>query len=137
MSNFTDLTSEQIRTATKEQIVANINSTLARMSKRDLVVLLLETETVSDTPVCTYGKDGQIAKQVEVERDVATGEKVSGRVIEWTYYKTGEVDKIIVSQRSAADKEIGRKVIQHYLDGKRPTVEETINLDVSGVEVKR
>lgn len=122
MPDLTSLTTEQLQSATKAQIIANVSGVLTAKSKRDLVVLLLGTDRVSDVPKCVYRKeDGQIESQTEVFRDAETGARTGGCVTTWSYYeKTGCVDEIAISQRDAADKETAKVVIKHYEDGRQP-----------------
>ena len=121
---LTDLTTAQIAVSTKKQVATNVKAQIDKMSKTELVELVLGTLTVSDTPVCVYRKeDGQIESQVEVFRDAETGARVGGCITTWTYYeKSGCVDEITISQRDAGDREIERRVIKHFEDGRQPTV---------------
>jgi hypothetical protein len=118
MPILVNLTLEQLRAATKAQIVADIT---AKMTKRDLLIFLNDgSDKVQDEPKRTYCKDGQQESQIEVERDVETGARTGGKVISWSYYPTGEVDEITISLRDATDKETARKVIKHFVDGRQP-----------------
>ena len=82
----------------------------ADLTKRDLLIQIVGSETIADEPIRTYRKDGQIESQSEVLRDVETNKVVSTKQIIWTYYKTGEVDEITISENGKT------KVIKHYLD---------------------
>lgn len=119
LPNF-DLTLEQLRSMTRAQIRQAITDAIAPMSKREMIQWLLQADIVNDPPLRTYGADGQIIKQVEIDRDAETRERVRGKVTTWTYYPTGEVDTIIISDRDAVDGEISRRRIKHYRDGRPP-----------------
>ena len=113
----TSLTVAQLRTASKAAIISDIAST---MTKLDLIVLATGTDKLSDTPVITRRKDGQMFSQSEVTRDIETDAVLSSRDIYWTYYKDGEVDEITIIEMDSGGKEISRKIIKHYLDGRQP-----------------
>ena len=85
-------------------------------TKRELLIEIVGAETLSDEPARTYCKDGQIESQSEVMRDVETNEIVSTKQMTWTYYKTGEVDEITITENGKT------KVIKHYIDGRQPEV---------------
>ena len=113
----------QARSATKAQIVTAITNVLNTYSKRQILIWLLNNAvSVSDDTLRTYAPDGQIASQTDVDRDVETGAMVGGRVVTYSYYDTGEVKDIVISTRDAANKEVARKTIHHFTDGKQPTV---------------
>ena len=126
MPNLTNYSLDQLRAATRPQILTAISNHLSVMTKRQLVLWLLDRDdqnsAVSDAPICAYRKDGQVESRIEVERDVETGARVGGRVTTWTYFPTGEVDTITISERNAADKETAKRVIKHFTDGRQPTV---------------
>ena len=126
MPNLTNYSLDQLRAATKPQILTAISSRLTAMTRRQLVLWLLDLDdqnsAVSDAPIGAYRKDGQVESQIEVERDAETGARVGGRVTTWTYFPTGEVDTVIISERNAADKEMAKRVIKHFTDGRQPTV---------------
>ena len=121
---LTDLTTTQIASSTKTTLATNVKAQVDKMSKTELVQLVLGTLTLSDTPVCVYRKeDGQIESVTETYKDAETGAKTGGKVTTWTYYeKTGCVDEIATVLTDAAGKEIERRVIQHFEDGRQPTV---------------
>ena len=82
----------------------------ADLTKLDLLIQIAGSETLSDEPVRTYRKDGQIESQSEVYRDVETNKIVSTKQMTWTYYKTGEVDEIAITENGKT------KTIKHFLD---------------------
>lgn len=125
MHALTALTFPQLRSATKAQIVTSIRDYLtANFTKRQLIQLLRDRDTEWDDPVQTYRPDGQIESQTEVERDEETGVQVSAKVITYSYYATGEVNKIIISILDENNVEVRRKTIKHFTDGKQPEVKE-------------
>ena len=63
-------------------------------------------------------KYGRLLQETESTDEKGVKNK---RVIIWTYYKTGEVDLIVI-KRYSNGKLISTREIKHYLDGKQPTV---------------
>ena len=88
----------------------------ADLTKRDLLIQIAGSETLSDEPVRTYRKDGQIESQSETFRDVETNKIVSTKQMTWTYYPTGEVDEITINENGKV------KIIKHFIDGRQPEV---------------
>lgn len=92
--------------------------------KRTALIALNGGDKTS-TSVVTLRKDGQVELQVETVCDVETGALTSTRTITWTYYekeKGAPVDTITIIEIDASGKEIGRKAIKHYTDGRQPQV---------------
>lgn len=116
---LTDLTLEQMRASTKNQIINSIDSYLANLTKRQIIQMLREHDTEWDDPVCTYGKDGILTRN-EIERDAETGVQVSRKYIVWDYYNTGEVNTIIIEFFDENDALKRKKGIKHYRDGRQP-----------------
>ena len=124
---FEDLTIDQLRAATKEQIITRVTNLLTSLSRKRLcefiwtiknvnfVEIILETLTVNhDVP------EGQLLKVYE--KIDLLGDKTGSTKTEWTYYPTGEVDLIVLSELDGLDVVVGVKKIKHYLDGKQPEV---------------
>ena len=123
MLNLEDITIEQLRSATKDQIVNFVTNKLNNMSKRQIILWLWdEVSEIADEPIRTYRKDGQIESQVEANRDIESGELINGRRIDWTYYSTGEVDTITIRELDGLGVEAKKKIIKHYKDGRQPEV---------------
>ena len=117
MPNIADLPLSQLRLATKAQIITAISNFLTNnFTKRQLITFLLDAETVADPPVRSYGTDGQIESETVTERDAETAAVITTRQIHWSYYPTGEVDTITITEGDAL------RTIKHYLDGQQPTV---------------
>jgi hypothetical protein len=116
---LTDLTLEQMRASTKNQIISSVDSYLANLTKRQLIQLLREHDTEWDDPVCIYGKDG-ILTHNEIERDIETGAQVSRKYIVWDYYNNGNVNTIITQFFDENDVLKRTKRIKHYRDGRQP-----------------
>lgn len=92
----------------------------ADMTKRDMLIKLVGSEVVRTEPVRKYRFDKQIESEYSEEHDVETNVLLKKRTTLWTYYKTGEVDTITITETD----ELGngtKKVIKHYIDGKQPT----------------
>jgi hypothetical protein len=126
MPNISTLTLETMRSSTKTQIITNIRDYLtANMTKKQLITFLLDRDTVDDTQVVTYLPDGQVDKIVDWKRDAETNNKISGVVTNFSYYPTGEINVIRVSQRNADNVETSHVRIKHYLDGRQPKITES------------
>lgn len=92
----------------------------ADMTKRDLLVKLVGSEVIPTEPVRKYRLDKQIESEYSEEHDVETNALLKKRTTLWTYYKTGEVDTITITETDALGYGT-KKVIKHYLD-RQPTV---------------
>ena len=122
MPNITTLTRAQIIALNQGQLRAAINQVINGWTKREMVLFLLDSDRIVDTPIITRRVDGQVETYVEVERDMETDVRIGGRRLTYTYYPTGEVDTIVISQRDAADKEKSKRTIKHFKDGRQPEV---------------
>lgn len=118
------ITLDQLRAATKAQIVARIDTWLANHTKRQICEMLLELVEVQEELLRTYRADGQVVRQLERRTDVL-GAKTGSRETTWTYYPTGEVDTITVVERDAADAATRTRTVRHFLDGRQPVLTET------------
>lgn len=120
-----EITLAQLRGYTKAQIINYVTKKLNGMTRRKLIMLLWdEIQEIPREPVRAYRKDEQIESQIEIQEDAETGEQTGKRALNWTYYPTGEVDEITISEFDASNALLKRKVIKHYTDGKQPTVKE-------------
>jgi hypothetical protein len=105
----------------QKQTVTQLKADLtAGMTKRDLLIIANGSDKLSDL-VSTFDKNGYEIK-TETIRDVETNAIISVKTITYTLYPKGEVDEITIIVKDGSGKEISRKVIKHYLDGKQPTV---------------
>lgn len=104
----------------QKQTVTQLKAVMtAGMTKRDLLIMANGgSDKIMTEPVRTYRKDGQIASQTEVIKDVETNAVVLTKTITWSYYAGGEVNEISITENGKT------KVIKHYLTGKQPTVTE-------------
>lgn len=117
-------TLEQIRAATKAQIITFITNKLDNFSKKQIIVWLFENVIeIADKPTTVVRPDGQLTSQSEIIRDVETGALVTTKTITWTYYATGEVDTITIVVTNSVGTEMSRTVIKHYKDGRQPKIE--------------
>ena len=120
-----DVTLEQLRALTKAQIITKLSNWLTKnMTKRQLILWLMDIEVMDDEPIRTYREDGQITSETTVTKDTETNLQVSKREVSWTYYATGEVNVITTKQYDGANNLIHTKAIKHYKDGRQPTVTE-------------
>ena len=125
MPDLTAMTIEQLRSATKAEILAGIRDYLAaNYTRRDLIRLCRDRDTYTETTDTTR-PDGQIFQRIEIERDGDTQAQVSRRVITWTYYATGEVNVITIERYDAINTLIRTKRIKHYRDGRQPEATES------------
>lgn len=118
-------TIDQLRAATKTQIITAISNYLTNnFTKRQIVIWLLNnTDVLANDPVRTYNPDGQIASEMDVDVDAETGLQVDGKTVTWTYYPTGEVDEITIQTLDATGTVTQTKTIKHYISVTRqPTV---------------
>jgi len=115
------MTLEQMRAATKAQILQNV---AAHNTKREIAVALLGQERVADRVVIIRDAENRIVKRVEVERDLLTGNRLGGRVTMRDFYDAGEVNRIIISERDAGNNEIGKRTIKHFRNGRQPVMVE-------------
>jgi hypothetical protein len=121
MMILTDLTKEQLRALNKNQIISAIGTYLAATyTRKQLIQGCLDRDTDWDTPICTYGADGQIESQNEIERDVDTDAQISRKYTAWTYYNSGEVNVITIQTFDETDTLKKQKKIKHYKDGRQP-----------------
>jgi hypothetical protein len=115
-------TMAQVQAATKAQIITAINNLLNTYSKAQIVNWLLENAvTYPGGSTVTYGTNGQIASQTDINYDVNTGLQTDGKKVTWTYYATGEVNIITVQILDANNNVTKTTTIQHYKDGRQPT----------------
>ena len=125
MGILSDYTIEDLRNATLLQIQTAISNKLKNLTKRQLIILILkvvdidiESFEIQDREEGADGPNGQIWK-LRIFRDVL-GNKLNSQRIEWTYYPNRSIDEITTIQFDAANKEVSRKVIKHFKDGRQP-----------------
>jgi len=124
--NLADVTIEQLRAATKAQILTAISNKLSSLTKLQLCRLILrvgdvDIDTILTVPDREDGKDGPNGQiwRLRILRDIM-GNKLSSQRFEWTYYPVGAVDEITTIQLDAADVEVSRRVDKHFTDGRPP-----------------
>jgi len=116
-------TMAQVQAATKAQTITAINNLLNTYSKAQIVTWLLNNAvTYPGNSSVTYGTNGQIASQTDINYDLNTGLQTNGKKVTWTYYATGEVNMITIQTLDANNNVTQTKTIQHYTDGRQPTV---------------
>ena len=74
MPNFTNLTVEQMRKASKADIIAAVGKYLDALDKKQVIELLMDVTEFADTPVITTGEHGILTREQTV-RD-AEGEVI-------------------------------------------------------------
>lgn len=117
MPNIANLTLAQLRAATKAQIITAIANYLTNnFTKRQIIAFLIDADVVADPPARTYRTDGQIESETNTDRDAETGALISTRQVRWSYYPTGEVDTITITEGETV------RTVKHYLNGQPPTV---------------
>ncbi len=124
--NLADVTLDQLKTATKVQILAFISNKLSAFTKLQLCRLILRVSNVDvdslleiPDPVIRTGDSRGPLTWREVVRDIS-GNKTRTRKADYAYYPTGEVHKITLTELGGADVEVSRKVIEHFTDGRQP-----------------
>jgi hypothetical protein len=120
-----DVTLEQLRALTKTQIINKLSTYLTNnMTKRQLILWLMDMDVIDIEPVRTYRADGQIESETTITVGTETNAQVNKRVTTWTYYATSDVNVITIKQYDGSDNLLHTKAIKHYTDGKQPTVTE-------------
>ena len=120
-----DVTLAQLRSMTKAKIIERLSTWLTKnMTKRQLILWLMDIEVMDDEPIRTYREDGQITSETTVTKDTETNLQVNKREASWTYYATGEVNVITIKQYDSNNVLLHAKAIKHYKDGRQPTVTE-------------
>lgn len=106
----------------QKQTVTQLKAAItADMTKRDLLIMANGgRDKIATEPVRAYRKDGQIASQTEVIKDVETNAVILTKTITWTYYPKGEVDEITIVETDSKGER--RKTIKHFTDGRQPEV---------------
>ena len=128
MPNLTDIPQDELlarlRAATVDQIRTAMKNRINNMTKRQLIVFLMDAMDFEDgmPPATTSWPDGQSKNRLEITRD-ALGAKVRSRLTSWTYYPTSEVDTITIRERDASDVEVRQRRIKHFTDGRQPEID--------------
>lgn len=129
MASLTNMALAQMRAATVAQLRAAVKAKIDILSKKQIIRLELWVRqwdpatvvTIQDADTRTDWPDGQIKQRVSVMRD-ESGAKVGTRRVDHTYYPTGEVDEIVVTELDGADVVTSTKTIKHFTDGRQPVV---------------
>lgn len=93
---------------------------LQALTKAQIIAAILDGITDTALTRAEDGPHGQL-KRVDANRERLTG-KVTGRsTTTWSYYPTsGCVDEITTVEANDKGKEISRRVVKHFTDGKQP-----------------
>lgn len=91
---------------------------LDAMSKADIITSIFEDVTRITTEL-TEDENGEDLLLEETTTD-AYETLLGSKTTEWTYYLTGEVDEVTVTERDSERETIDSYVIKHYLDGRQP-----------------
>lgn len=97
---------------TAEDLAILSPAQLNKMLKADIIAEILDGVTRSSRAF-EHDAKGNTVRMEETTTD-AYGKVLDTRITDWTYYPTGEVDEITVTD----DKE--RLVVKHFTDGKQP-----------------
>ena len=94
----------------------------------DLIQAIKNNEDEGKT-VCRVEKDEKkrIKKWTEETRNI-NGILLSKRVDEYSYYKTGEIDVIILQVYNGEEYLASEKRIKHFVDGRKPEIKQRGNL---------
>lgn len=120
--NLADVTLEQLRAATKTQILNFISNKLSGLTKLQLCRLLLRVGDIDvdnllefpDRAITTGDSRGELTR-VQPFRDIS-GDKTRTKLSNRTYYPSGCVDVWTLIQLDASDLEVGRTTIKHSED---------------------
>ena len=115
-----NVTLEQLRAATKAQIVTFITNKLNSMTKRQIVLWLMNADVINIAPVVVRRPDGQLSSMTEVVRDMESDVQISKCVTDWSYYPTIEVDTITIKTYDGSNALIETRTIKHFTDGRQP-----------------
>jgi hypothetical protein len=120
-----DITIDQLRDTTKEHLIDLITERLKKMEKKELYNWLwtikdIETQdhTFETIASAKDGENGQIERVTTLEDII--GDKIGEKIALWTYYQTGPVDEILLSETDQNDKVTQEKTIKHFLNGNEP-----------------
>ena len=120
MPNWSNLTLEQLKAATKAQIITAIDNWLANHTKRQIIELLLDATSIADRPDITRWPDGQIKRRDETFRDVE-GNVTGSRRTNYAYSPGGEIDTIeTIDVDADLTTVLNRRTVKHFLDGRQP-----------------
>jgi len=124
---FEDLTLEQLRAATKEQIITRITTLLTSLSRKRICEFIWTIKdidfadiTLSALTVNHNVPEGQLIRVYETT-DIL-GNKTGSTRIDWTYYPTGEVDTITTAELDPLGQVISTQTIKHFTDGRQPVI---------------
>lgn len=122
---FEELKLEELRALTVGQITAKIVQELNRMTKKQICEFIwgikntpAEEVKLTSTLKSDDGPDGQITRIEETQNIL--GVKLGSRKTDWSYYPTGEVDTIDITEFDDQDKVVSQKGIKHFVDGRQP-----------------
>ena len=119
MPNWTNMSLEKLKAATKLDIIKAIGNYLNDLTKKQIIELFLDDVEVPDHPIIEKYSDGQLKNRRTIVRDVL-GSKLRTRIIDWSYYKSGEVDIISVKDYDLEGICISDEQIKHFLGGRQP-----------------
>ena len=121
MPNWSNLTLAELRSASHPtgKIVSEVAKYLNSKSKKEVVEMLMDTDVFSRPPVIASRPDKQIERR-EVETEDVLGNKTGSTVTTYSYFDTGEIEDIVISDCNASDVETKRVRIKHFKDGRQP-----------------
>ena len=124
---FEGLTLQDLRDATHTELMQGIHFGLVNYPKKELCEIMWAMKTmdpfgmkIETLKMNRNVPEGQLLR-IHEKTDLL-GNKTGSTKTEWTYYPTGEVDLIVLSELDGLDVVVGVKKIKHYLDGKQPEV---------------
>jgi len=113
MPNLTGKSLAELRTMTPAEIRTAKAAYFAPLSKKQLIESEFDTTEFTDKPKVTTGEHGILTRE-QVIKD-ALGEVLRVESMEWTYFPTGEVDKITTIITNASGDVIDDRLISHSL----------------------
>jgi len=124
---FEDLTLEQLRAATKDQIITRVTNLLTSLSRKGICEFIWTIKntnfaniTLSALTVSHDVPEGQLLRIYE-NTDIL-GNKLGSTKTEWTYYLTGEVATITTAELDPLGQVISTQTIKHFTDGRQPVI---------------
>lgn len=123
MSQFgilTEKTLTELREMNLDQVMSAQAQALAGKSKEWRIEFELQQTEFADPTTGEDSPNGQVWRQTVIRR--AEGKIIRRETAKWTYYPTGEVDIITISELDPQDQIVSQKKIKHFTNGRQPIV---------------
>ena len=89
-----------------------------QMTKADIIIEIFEDVTRTTASLTQENGENKLLEEMTTDAyEVLLG----SRTVDWTYYGTGEVDEVTVTNKDSEGQTIGGYIVKHYTDGRQPT----------------